>query len=287
MYSHHKLGTAEYVNPMQPPTSPAIQERRFTPFIRALVLFLGYEIITFGVSIGSALILGQEISDTGQNMIRLLLLVIYVTFIVFLIKKINCRTLRVVQWGMSSNAAVWFLITLAITGAIMAAAAIISNTLWPTQLVAPEPTGWETIISGFVAAFILQGSLEELAFRGYLPQTLTTTPVKTFVTTSVIFMAMHWHFILQYQGVDILYNLLFPLTFGTFTFTMMYVYQTIWAAVAVHGDHITHTTLEIPGYADGGLRVLVQSILFALATACIFYLNRNTFKPEHNRLVYT
>lgn len=278
----------ECVNPMESLSLPATQERRFTPFLRALILFLGYEIITFGVSIGSVLVLGQEISDTGQNIMRLLLFVIYGAFIIFLTKKVDRRSLRVLQWGITGNAAVWFLITLVITGVIMTASAIISNALWPTQLVAPEPTGWETIFSGFVAAFVLQGFPEELAFRGYLPQTLTTTPVKTFVITSFIFMAMHWHFILQYQGIDILYNLLFPLTFGAFAFTMMYVYQTVWAAVAVHGGvHAVHTILELFGYADGGLRVLVQSILFALAAGVVFSINRVAFKPEHNRLVYT
>lgn len=267
-------------------TSPA-QERRFTPFIRALIIFLGYEIITFGFSIGFAAIVGNEISDTTQNIMRFVLFVIYIAFIVLLTKQVDRRPLHVLQWRITGNAIIWFLITLAITGAIMAISAVVSNALWPSSLVAPEPAGWDTFFSGFVAAFVLQGFPEELAFRGYLPQTLTTTPVKSLVITSVLFMVLHWHFVLQYQGIDILYNLLLPLTFGAFAFVMMYVYRTVWAAVAVHGGtHIFHTILEILGYSDGGLRVLVQSILFAIAAAVVFALNREAFKPEHNRLVY-
>lgn len=267
-------------------TSPS-QERRFTPFIRALIIFLGYEIITFGFSIGIAAILGNEISDTTQNIMRLVLFVIYIAFIVLLTKKVDRRPLHVLQWRINGNAITWFLIALAITGVIMVVSAVVSNALWPSSLVAPETAGWDTFFSGFVAAFVLQGFPEELAFRGYLSQTVTTTPVKTLSITTILFTVLHWHFVLQYQGLDIIYNLLSPLTFGALAFILMYLHRTVWAAVAVHGGmHISHTTLEILGYADGGLRVLLQSILFALAAAVVFYLNRDAFKPDQNRLVY-
>lgn len=267
-------------------TSPT-QGRRFNPTIRVLIIFLGYEFITFVFTIGTGLLLGNEISDNTQNIIRFVLFVIYVTFIAFVTKKVDRLPLHVLQWRITGNAIVWFLVTLAVTGVIMWISAATANALWPSKLVAPEPTGWDTFFSGFVAAFILQGFPEELAFRGYLPQTLTTTPIKTFTITTAIFMALHWHFVLQYQGIDIIYNLLYPLTFGAFAFVMMYLHQTVWAAVAVHGGaHISHTILEILGYADGGLRVFLQAIFFGTIAAVVFLLNRDAFRPENNRLIY-
>ena len=60
----------------------------------------------------------------------------------------------------------------------------------------PDDRGWNMFFSAFMAAYVLQGFPEELAYRGYLNQTLEKKPIPTILISALLFMAMHWNLFL-------------------------------------------------------------------------------------------
>lgn len=275
--------------------------RRFNPFIRGLILFVGYFSIILIVYSAATAILGELIQNpVVENVMRFVLFLTYFGFVAALTKFVDRRPLRVLQAKIDGNAIKWFLITAAITGVAVLGTTALANALFPQYLGEPREIVQWHLFNGFMAAFFLQGFPEEIAFRGYLSQTLKTTPVRTFVITSVVFMVLHSHFILQAVALitqgdpngmlalgDGIIQILFPLVFGAFAFVMMYLHQTVWAAVAVHfGIHMFRVIGEVMGLANGTLVFGILDVVFAVLTAVVFFTNREAFKPEHNRLVY-
>lgn len=283
-------------------TSPAVNPpRRFNPTVRGLILFVGYFSIVLIVQSAAIAILGEAVQNpVVENAMRFALFLAYFGFIATLTKYVDRRPLRVLQAKIDGNAIKWFLITAAITGVAVLGTTALANALFPNYLGEPREIVQGHLFHGFMAAFFLQGVPEELAFRGYLSQTLKTTPVRTFVITSVVFMLLHFHFILQAVALisqgdpngmlalgDGIIQILFPLVFGAFAFVMMYLHRTVWAAVAVHfGIHMFRVVGEVMGLANGTLVFAILDVVFAVLTAVVFFTNREAFRPENNRLVY-
>ena len=280
----------------QPPT-----DRRFNPVIRSLILFIGYWAVILIVYTAASAILGEAIKNpVVENLMRFALFLVYFGFIAALTKYVDRRPLRVLQLTLDRNAMQWFVITTAITGVVVLGGTALANALFPSYLGEPRQIESWHLFNGFMAAFFLQGFPEELAFRGYLSQTLNTTPKRTFAITSLVFMVLHVHFLITPIGLiasgdpngllalgDGIVQMLYPLVFGAFAFLMMYLHRTVWAAVAVHfGIHFFRVIGEIMGLASGTLVTIIFDVLFALLTAYVFFKNREAFNPEHNRLVY-
>lgn len=283
---------------IEPVTHPS---RRFNPFIRGLILFIGYWAVILIVYSAASAILGEAVRNpVVENVMRFMLFLVYFGFIAALTKYVDQRPLRVLQLKIDANALKWFLITAAITGVVVLGSTALANWLFPQYLGTPREIVSYHLFNGFMAAFFLQGLPEELAFRGYLSQTLKTTPVRTFVITSLVFMVLHSHFLLQAGALlvqgdengllamgDALIQIIYPLVFGAFAFVMMYLHRTLWAAVAVHfGIHMFRVVGEVMGFANGTLVMALFDVVFAVLTFYIFFTNREAFRPEHNRLVY-
>lgn len=285
---------------MKPSTTP-LPPRRLNIYARTLILLVGYFAVVMVVFQGATLILGETVQDQMvQNVMRFVLFIAYFLFIAAMTIGLDRRPLRVLQFQFNANAIKGFLVTVTITGAITLGVAALSNWVFPDALGEPREIVPFHLLNGFMAAMFLQGIPEELAFRGYLSQSVQTTPVKTMIFTSVAFMLLHIHFYVAPISLLIAgdplagaaffsgtVQILFPLVFGAFAFVMMYLYRSVWAAVAVHfGIHFFRTIGELLHFADGDMRVLVLDIVFAIVTAVVFYTNREAFKPENNRLVY-
>lgn len=282
----------------EPSTHPP---RRFNPFIRGLIVFIGFWAIILVVYTAASAILGEVIRNPAvENAMRFVLFLVYFGFIAALTKYVDRRPLRVLQLRIDANAVKWFLITAAITGVVVLGGTAVANWVFPQYLGTPREIVSYHLFNGFMAAFFLQGFPEELAFRGYLSQTLNTTPVRTFVITSLVFMVLHSHFLIQAGALlaqgdqngllalgDAIIQLIYPLVFGAFAFVMMYLHRTVWAAVAVHfGIHMFRVIGEVLGLANGTLVIAIFDVAFTALTAYVFFTNREAFRPAHNRLVY-
>lgn len=258
-------------------STPALP-RRFSPYVRLAILFIGYFVIDTFIAVITGLLFGNELSDAAQDLMRAVVFAVTVGFVAFLTVKVDRRPLSVLRLRLDRHAVTAFGISLVVIAVMMTLSAMIANALWAASLAPVEPTAWNTLFSGLIAAFVLQGFPEEMAFRGYLTQTFDTTPLRALMITSLAFMAFHWHFILAYQGIDIVINLAYALFLGAFAFVMAQATNTVWAAVAVHGGaHSVHTILEILGYADGGIRVLLQAVLLAAGTLAVLIVKRKAF----------
>lgn len=282
----------------EPETHPP---RRFNPLIRTLIVYFGYWVVTLVISAAASAIFGESMRDPiVENGLRFTLFLVYFGCIAALTTFVDRRPLHVLQLKVDSNAIKWFLITAAITGVVIVGATTFANTVFPDHVGEPREIVNLHYFNGFMAAFFLQGFPEEITFRGYLSQTLKTNPVRTLVITSLVFMALHIHFLIQAfiliaQGdplgplalADGIIQIIYPLVFGAFAFVMMYLHRTVWAAVAVHfGIHIFRVICEGMGLAGGTLVTAFFDVLFAALTAYIFFKNREAFRPENNRLVY-
>ena len=135
------------------------------------------------------------------------------------------------------------------------------------------------MFSAFMAAYVLQGFPEELAFRGYLNQTLEKKPIPTILISALLFMSMHWHHFLAYQGAEVFIEFFYPFAFGLLAGVLLYWTGSTWAAVAVHGGvHIFNTITDNLGMLDGSYRTLIIIILMLLVSVIIILKNPEKFR---------
>lgn len=224
-------------------------------------------------------------SETMDNILRFVMFIIYTSAFYLLQKKVDRKPYSLLGLKVDVNAIKYLFISLIITGALIFSGAFISNSLFGSQLNPPVTRTWSDIGSGFMAAFILQGFPEEMAFRGYMPQTMESNPIKTMIVTSIMFMLLHWHFVMAYEPPYLFMELGYAFAFGFLAFVLRYLFRTTWAAVAVHGGiHIFRTVTEIYGVMDGSHRSLVNSILMLGVSLVLIYINREKFRPEVNHI---
>lgn len=259
--------------------------RRFNPGIRLVIAFLVYEVLTIGVAGLLSVIPGLPTSETVNNVLRLIMFILYVTAFYLLQKSVDRSPYSLLGLKVDANAAKSFLLAFALTGVLIFAGALLSNALFGAELSAPTPRTWADLGSGFMAAFVLQGFPEEMAFRGYMPQTMEKSPIPTMIVTSLFFMMLHWHFVFSYMPPYLFMELGYAFAFGFLAFVLRYLFRTTWSAVAVHGGiHIFRTITEILGMSDGSHRSLVNTILMMIVALILIFMNREAFLPKNNRI---
>lgn len=271
--------------------------RRFNPLVRVLIVFIVYEILTIFVLSPLATVLGAEGSPAMTNVLRLLAGIVYTAVLLVVVRVVDRRPLSILRLKPDANAAKAFFVTLILTGAIVIVSAYLAVEVGVLGRHDPgaEAVSW---ISAFMAAFFLQGFPEEVAFRGVMVETLETTPLKTMAITSVAFMVFHWHFIPTYVGayreakdpmmlVWLVVELYYPFIFGALAFLSMYLFRSLWGAVAVHfGVHIFRVLAEFLGLEDGPHRTTVICVFMTIVVVAGIMRFKKELRPENNTIAY-
>lgn len=275
------------------------QKRLFTPAVRVMSVFAIYFLLTFGGLIPLSLLVGGENPTEFQaNLIRLLACALYTAVFLIFVKVVDRRSVSILRLQFDRNAGKAFLTTFVFVGAIIFLSAFISVTFLGFDRNPPQ-FSFGRLLSGIMAAFVLQGFPEELAFRGVMPETFESTPKKTLWTTSILFMLLHVHFIPPYIEAfrengelwllfDLAMELYYPFIFSFFAFEASYLFKSLWAAVAVHGGiHIFRiVTDEFFGVYNGGARTIVTNLLFTIAAIVVYLKYKDRFNPENNTIRY-
>lgn len=271
--------------------------RRLNPFVRVLIVFIVYQVVTYVVLIPLGEIVGTEDSSAMTNVLRFVAGIVYTACLLLFVRVVDRRPLSVLRLKPDANAAKAFLVTLLLTGAIVIASSYLAVRL--TSLDTMEGGfSLDFLFSGFMAAFFLQGFPEEVAFRGVMVETLEATPLKTMVITSLVFMLFHWHFIPAYVGaflelkdpmilVALFFELYYPFIFGALAFLSMYLFRSLWGAVAVHfGIHIFGTVVGMIGLENGFQRTAVICGFMTIVVVAGLVGFKDTFRSENNAIVY-
>ena len=271
--------------------------RRFNPLVRVLIVFIGYEATTILVLSPLASVLGAEGSATMANLVRFLIGIVYTALLLLFVRVVDRRSPSILRLKPDANAAKAFFVTLLLVGVIVIASSYLAVEVSGLNRHDPgvEAATW---FSAFMAAFFLQGFPEEVAFRGVMTETLEATPLKTMAITSLVFMLFHYHFISMYVGeyleskdpmmlVWLVSELYFPFIFGALAFLSMYLFRSVWGAVAVHfGIHFFREVANSLGLDDGQPRALVISIIMTIVVVAGIVRFKKELQPENNTIVY-
>ena len=252
--------------------------RRFKPWIRALILFLVYEFLTIG---GAFLInsLFSPQTELQTNIVRAVMCLIYTLSILLLLKVVDRKPISYLKLQVNKKGLIGFIVGTIITGLVVVGAAFLAPLIFKEQLAAPDARGWGMMFSAFMAAYVLQGFPEELAYRGYLNQTLEKKPIPTILISALLFMAMHWNHFFTYQGILAFFEFTYPFAFGLLAGVLLYWTGSTWAAVAVHGGiHIFDTITDNFGMLNGSYRTLLTSFLMILVSVIIILKNPEKFR---------
>lgn len=262
--------------------------RRFTPAVRLLIAFFAYEISNILLSVVISLLF-PSVSENENiaNIARLVMGIVLTVIYFFLTKHVDRRPFSVLKLTIDANAVKSFIISFILTGIIVLLAYFIGERYFLDADAEVMDTSWKEIISILMAAFVLQGIPEEVAFRGYMPQTFVNKPIPTFLVTSVLFMLFHWHFILQYKGFDLFNELYYAFIFGALAFILRYLFQSTWAAIGVHGGiHVFRNIAYIYGFHEGLHLSPIKNTLMTIVVLLLLFINWNKFKPSENKIKY-
>ncbi|UUX33916.1 CPBP family intramembrane glutamic endopeptidase [Fundicoccus culcitae] len=266
-----------------------VSNRRWSPWIRAIFGFVLYFIVSFVPGI-----LLSPLSELMDYEIFVMVaapiaLIIEILFIYLLMRYIDRRPFSILQLKFDGHALKTFALVFLATGVIYSLGAILANYFFPIEWDVPIEARktWAMLVPAFFSAFFVQGIPEEIMFRAYLPQTLVTTPIKTMLISSIMFMLLHFLFVFSLSGIELIIEFFYPFAFGMFAFVTRYITRTTWAAIAVHGGiHMFRNVFEIQGYFPYMYSSLFIGLFFFISAMVFFYIHREKFTAENNQLEY-
>jgi membrane protease YdiL (CAAX protease family) len=132
---------------------------------------------------------------------------------------------------------------------------------------------WFVVIYALLLAFVLQGIGEEVIFRGYLLQSLSTSrPVLAVLVSAAAFAVLH---LISNGGQQNLLErfvyLAIPFGFALAAGMLALALRSVWAAVGVHGGfHVANTSAVLLGFdADGPVIWALLGLAFTIAAASV------------------
>lgn len=208
----------------------------------------------------------------------------YVLPIMFGVTWFFTRKIDQVPWsslalGISKKALRSFGIALSLTAVIVFLGSAISRYLLQDSIYhIPSSVGPTKIalslVMAFVVAFLMQGFPEELVFRGYLVQTLSTkyNQLTTMILSVGLFTAIHATHLVTDGFLYGCLTMFYAFSFACLAYLLKFLFQTTWAAVAVHGGvHLTRMLLMFFGFAESNQAIFIQGILLLLVSLALLY----------------
>ncbi len=274
-----------------------LPERKLNVFIRALITTISPFIYTLPpllVQLAAYKILGDSFMENEttmnivNNILRVTVFLIAFVMVVFMTKKIDRRPLSNLRMEVNSNAAFSLLIGLIVSFISVSIMGILLVKFAPNVMIAPEPFAYRSIpmfiLNVFLAAVILQGIPEEVFFRGYLPQTLETTPYKALIISTVLFGVIH---LVTGPKVlpDMFFSVLQPTFFGFAAFAISYSYKSTWGGIGVHaGIHFANGLNEYLEIGYSNTLWFISALSYLVLGLIIILINREKFKEENNSI---
>lgn len=248
------------------------RSRTLSPLGRAILMTITYPIPTLVVMLLSTF-LPDVPGLIWSVFVCLLGTVMVVAYLTFLDKK----PLSALKLELTQGALKGFCFSLGLTALLVCLAYLFS--IWLGQ-VAYEPKSSMSLAdlaSAITASFILQGFPEELAFRAYLRQTLNKSTMEILWWSAGLFAAIHVVHFFMHGWLWGLETVFYAFAFGVLAFVLQEIFQTSWAAVAVHGGlHLTRFFWEFKGvYPE--YDYFYSGILMLFASGLLIYRYRKIF----------
>lgn len=235
--------------------------KTLSPLGRAVLVTVTYPLPTLLV-----IVLSNLFPSLPDVVLRCLICLLGTAMIVAYLILLDKKPLSALKIGLTKQAFKGFVLSLGLTALLVCLAYALSFLLG--QIVYEPAPGLSLagLSSAFMASFVLQGFPEELAFRAYLRQTLDKSPMVTLFWSAGLFSAIHVVHFFMNGWLWGLQTVFYAFAFGVLAFVLQEIFQTSWAAVAVHGGlHLTRFVWEMNGiypdydYLYGGLLMLLVS----------------------------
>lgn len=232
-----------------------------SPLGRAVLVTVTYPLPTVLV-----IFLSQLVPSLPNLVSRWLICLLGTAMIVAYLRILDKKPFSALRLGLTKQAFKGFVLSLGLTALLVCLAYGLSFLLG--QIVYEPAPGLSLagLNSAFMASFVLQGFPEELAFRAYLRQTLDKSLLARLFWSAGLFSAIHVVHFFLHGWLWGLQTVFYAFAFGILAFVLQEIFQTSWAAVAVHGGlHLTRFMWEMNGiypdydYVYGGLLMLVVS----------------------------
>lgn len=231
------------------------------------------------------LILGEIVSffNLPTPIYEFILLVVYLSFAYFFTKKIDRQSLKGWELKISKQSFKGVSISLVATSFIIIFATILSQSLFHDEIIKLRGTVnfitiTVTLLLFFIESFIKQGFPEELIFRGYMVQSLRKkyNIFQTMLLSVGLFTLMHAiHIFMDGLFYGIL-TMFYAFSFACLAYLLKSVFNTTWAAVAVHGGvHMTRMILMLFGFSENNHAIFFQSLLLFVVSLLVFFKVRN------------
>ena len=180
-------------------------------------------------------------------------------------------------WGWNARSLPALGIGLAATVAMIVPVAVAvqaTGVLRPMPFGTEEHPTWVVVLVALGLAFLLQGIPEELVWRGYVMQTLRTTPVVSVYISAVVFAVCHLTSSGGQQSTwERFVYLLVPFGFSLLAGALLLISGSLWAAVGVHaGFHVATLVNTVwLGVGSGPELWAAMGIVLGLAGAALLH----------------
>lgn len=244
------------------------------PLRRAWLLTETYYLPTLFVAVIYQLFLSlpEFVSISLVCFLTVLMIITYVHFL-------DRQPLSVLNLELNGSATKGFFLALLLTASLVSLATIFSMVLGQVNRIPVQAFSASNLGSVFMKAFVLQGFPEELAFRAYMVQTLDTSPLRKLAWSAGLFSLIHSIHFLTGDWLWGLETVFYAFAFGVLAFVLKMLFQTTWAAVAVHGGlHLTRSIWEMKGI-ELDHPYIYSGILMLLVSLYLIYRNPLIFMP--------
>ncbi len=244
--------------------------------LRAVIVTCTYLLPTILVDAALSSALSSMPDLLFYTLIGGLLLVCYLLYTLFWVRIVDKRSWSVLKLQVNRSSILGFCKALGLTASIVCFGTLLSHFAFGLTL-EPRTFTVSSVIIALISSFLVQGFPEEVVFRGYITQTLACKPSTSILVSAGLFGLMH----IFHLANGLLYGLftvIFAFVFGLLAGVLRHVFQTTWAAVAVHGGlHITRKLLEMGGFSYTDVAQIVSTLLML---AVVVFLWKRCFSRQ-------
>lgn len=175
-------------------------------------------------------------------------------------KYVDRRPFRDTGWVWNGRSLPALGLGIAVTVAIavpVALAVQATGTLRPSPVPGAGFPMWSNVLIGLAMAFMLQGIPEEIVWRGYVMQTLQTSPITAVYISATVFAVCHLGSSGgQESAWERVVYLFIPFGFSLLAGALLLYTGSLWAAIGVHGGFHVANMINVLGFGVGNGPVL-------------------------------